>query len=142
MLRAIATQVCVAVMAASLDAQLFHIHRHEHGSHAEQIHRLKAVRHIHWGVTGQIASHPRNQVYNPAQDRSDEDAIFLNWFQQQASSRHPLLFVPVISLGFILPPQRPVSVAAPVPKSHDPPWSHPSGSRAPPPRSSHRLRFV
>lgn len=131
MFRIIVTQVCLTVLAASIDAQAVHIHLDQSSLHFTTMHDQRSVRHMHWVAQYRPEAVPGHASTVKGGD-SDVDAVFLNWFHQQAPAK-PQVFVPAVAYSVLIPTDhKPIRVAAPALQSHDPPWFEYSGCRAPP----------
>lgn len=132
MFRIIVIQVCLAVLAASIDAQALHVHLDKNSPHSTTMHDQRSVRHTHWIGLNQSDSFSRHASVESRSD-SDVDAVFLNWFHQQAYAKQQVFVPEVISSVLIPMEHQPTPLAVPALQSHDPPWFEYSCSRAPPP---------
>jgi hypothetical protein len=132
---ALALQLCLAVFAAFCDAPFVHIHLDGDTDHARQAHQGKGFDdHTH----GAHASRTHEgAVELVAAEGSDEDAVFLTWFQSSPQPEPTAVAALPTFTAVIAPSLAAVtSVAVLVPRSHDPPCCPSLRPRSPPPIES------
>ena len=129
-LRAVAIQVCLTVLAAFCDAPSQHFHVHDYTEHVNRDHGAAlATRHGHFGFR---AHGGHESVHQLCAEDGDNDAIFLNWFQDQPNPQSALVFETAESPVLRAPAPTRSRVGVLTCRSHDPPSLRSRNSRAPP----------
>lgn len=131
MRRALAAQLCLALVPALLDSSFLHTHEDHLSAHFREAHAAKGlVPHAHLGPVPD----PTEAVPGPQLRSGDHDpeAKPLGWFQARQASAQPIVFEAVESPGLPTPEPEASAKLELSPRGHDPPALRSSPPRAPP----------
>ena len=127
---ALALHLCIAVFAAFCDAPFVHLHMDGGTEHARQSHYGNSL----GGHRHGASAIPGAGLQIQATEGSDDDAIFLGWLQADPQTKPTVTIALPVFTALVAPSTAVVSsVAAAVPRSHDPPYQPSVRPRSPPP---------
>jgi len=126
--RYVSIQVLLALVPALFSAPFLHLHLHEDTDHFLGAHSRQAlVAHPHLSTSGR--THGPSATIGA---REDEDAVFLNWFQNHPQPAPSLEFLLVETAIITVPEPTAFWIEIPTHRSHDPPLNFSLNPRSPP----------